>query len=142
MKMLVFDAKGCVVGRLASYTAKKLLTGEQVVIVNAELAVLSGDPVKIVSKYKDRRGIQQKADPDKSAKWPRRPDFLLKRIVKGMLPPHTPRRAAALKRLRVYMGVPKEFEGKGKPVAARKRQDFARRVVTLGFVCERLGWKS
>ncbi|MFH0836307.1 MAG: 50S ribosomal protein L13 [Candidatus Micrarchaeota archaeon] len=140
--MIVFDAKDCVAGRLASYTAKTLLKGEQVVIVNAELAILSGNAVKIVSKYSDRRGIQQKADPEHSPKWPRRPDFLLKRIIRGMLPPHTARRSNAMKNLRVFMGVPKEYEGKGKPVAARKKQDFTRKVITLGFICKKLGWKS
>ena len=83
---LVFEADKAIVGHLAAFTAKKLLEGHAVAIVNSEKAVFSGDARKIVARYQDKRNIQRKDDPDKSPKFPRRPDLFLKRVVFGMLP--------------------------------------------------------
>jgi large subunit ribosomal protein L13 len=41
---MFIDAEDCVAGRLASVAAKELLKGSHVYIVNAEKAVVSGDP--------------------------------------------------------------------------------------------------
>lgn len=137
---LVFDAEDAIIGRLAALTAGKLLTGYTVVIVNAEKSVFSGDEAKITARYQAKRDIQQKADPDKSPKWPRRPDLLLKRVIFGMLP--TSRRNTrkqALRDLRCYLGVPEEYAGKGvKPV--KTVQDLHRRSVTLLKVSRNLGY--
>jgi len=43
--MTVIDANGLIMGRLASNVAKMLLSGEEVSIVNAEQAVISGSKV-------------------------------------------------------------------------------------------------
>ena len=40
----VVDADGAVLGRLASVLAKRLLMGEDIIVVNAEKAVISGSP--------------------------------------------------------------------------------------------------
>ncbi|RLI06236.1 50S ribosomal protein L13, partial [Candidatus Bathyarchaeota archaeon] len=42
MKRSVIDASGLILGRMASIVAKRLLEGEQIEIVNAEKAVVSG----------------------------------------------------------------------------------------------------
>ena len=140
---LVLDADKAITGRLAAYTAKKLLEGHEVVVVNAEKAVFSGNPKKIVARYADKRGIQNKADPDKSPKFPRRPDLFLKKVVFGMLP--TSRRntrKACLHRLRCYMGVPKEFEGKAGKKVIRTADKLSHKPVTIRKVCLALGWQE
>ena len=38
----IIDAEGLIVGRMATYVAKRLLKGEIITIVNAEKAVFSG----------------------------------------------------------------------------------------------------
>ena len=53
--MIVIDATGSVAGRLATAVAKKLLQGETVVIVNAELAIISGDRWKVLDHYEIKR---------------------------------------------------------------------------------------
>ena len=40
--MVVIDATGHVIGRLSSAVAKRLLNGEDVVIVNAEKSLITG----------------------------------------------------------------------------------------------------
>ena len=145
MKMkdeLVFDDEGAVSGRLAALTAGKLLTGYTVVIVNAEKGVFSGNEAKITARYQAKRDIQNKADPDKSPKWPRRPDLLFKRVIFGMLP--TGRRKAreqGMHDLRCYLGVPAGYEGKGvKPV--KTAEDLHGKSVTLLTISRNLGWSK
>ena len=44
MEEMVIDARDAVAGRLASRVSKELLKGKRVYVVNAEKAVVSGDP--------------------------------------------------------------------------------------------------
>jgi len=44
--------------------------------------------------------------------FPRMPDMIVKRTIRGMIPYQTPHGRAAFKRLKCYIGIPKEFEGK------------------------------
>lgn len=108
---LVIDADRRVVGRLASIAAKSLLQGNKVAIINAEKAVISGNKKDIVKKYTTRVNLKEKANPEHSPYWPRRPDMLVKRIIRGMLPYRKPHGKAAYRRLLVFAGVPKAFEG-------------------------------
>ena len=48
---MIIDGDGAVAGRLASTAAKTLLKGEDVIIVNAEKAIITGEP-KITKKIK------------------------------------------------------------------------------------------
>lgn len=111
-KYVVYDAKDKVLGRLASTVAKELLNGKNVAIINAEKAFISGNKLKIAKRYRTRLNLQEKENPEHSPYWPRRPDMLVRRIVRGMLPYHKkPSGRAAYKRLMVFSGVPKELNG-------------------------------
>lgn len=134
----IFDAAGAVVGRLAALVVKRLLAGKRVVILNAEKAVISGDPKGVVERYRLKRGMQNKSDPEHSPKWPRRPDFLYKKIFSGMFP-RKPRGKSAFKNLRIHIGVPSEYAGKKAQQYAVKT-GFAKSI-TLGQICANLGWQ-
>jgi large subunit ribosomal protein L13 len=104
----VIDADGNVLGRLCTDIARKVLDGEEVVVVNAEKAIVTGSREAIFTQYK------QKKDRGKVIHgpfYPRRADLILKRTVRGMLPWDKPRGREAYRKLKVYVGVPKEFEG-------------------------------
>jgi large subunit ribosomal protein L13 len=104
---IVIDAKDKVLGRLASTVAKDLLNGKKVAIVNAELAFVTGNKIALISKYRTRLNLQEKENPEHSPYWPRRPDMLVRRVVRGMLPYHKkPSGKTAYRNLRVFMGVP------------------------------------
>jgi large subunit ribosomal protein L13 len=111
-ELLVYDAQGKILGRLASHVAKSVLQGKEVCIINAESAIISGNRNDIVKKYMTRVNLKEKANPEHSPYWPRRPDLLVKRVVRGMLPYRKPTGKAAYKRLKVYMGMPEEFASK------------------------------
>ncbi len=108
---VVIDANRRIVGRLASAAAKRLLKGEKVAIVNAEKAVISGNRNDIFKRYKTRVDLKEKANPEHSPYWSRRPDMLVKRIVRGMLPYRKAHGKDAYRRLMVFSGMPKAFEG-------------------------------
>jgi large subunit ribosomal protein L13 len=107
--MKVYDASGQILGRIATRIAKDLLKGENVYVVNCEKAVISGDPKVTQRHYLERRW---RGDPHHGPFFPRTPQGIVRRTVRGMLPFHKPRGREAFKRLRVYVGVPDEVKGK------------------------------
>lgn len=102
----VIDASGLILGRMASIVAKRLLSGESIVVVNSEKATLSG---KRLSRVKEARAFLDIGHPKKGPFHPRRPDQIVHRAVRGMLPRRLPKGEMALRRLRVFLGVPAEF---------------------------------
>lgn len=110
---MIFDADGAVLGRLASRTAKALLAGEEVVILNADRSVITGNPQFVKQKYLKKLGI---GSPQHGPHFPKRADMIVRRAVRGMLPYKKEKGLAALRRLRVYSGVPAGIVGEIKPM--------------------------
>ncbi len=106
IQMTVIDAENMILGRLASVVAKRLLKGEEVVIVNAEKSVIIGDKHFIINEYREKRNI---GSVRKGPYYPRMPDRILRRTVRGMLPIKKTSGKEAYRRLKVYLGIPKEY---------------------------------
>jgi large subunit ribosomal protein L13 len=136
-EMIVFDGDGAVLGRLGSRIAKLLLKGEEVHLINAEKIVISGNKNQIVERYRVRRRLRSKQNPEKSPKWPKRPDLLVRRIIRGMLPRKKATGRNAFKRLRVYIGNPKNFENAEKI----ETKELVKKI-TVGELCAELGWRE
>ncbi len=133
----VIDATGAVLGRLASIVAKRLLNGEEIAIVNSEKAIIVGDKDSIKERYKEKREIGSSR---KGPYFPRRADRIVKRTVRGMLPYQQPKGREALKRLKCYIGVPKELEGvEFETIESVKKTPL--RYITVGELSEFLGAK-
>ncbi|MCJ2534140.1 MAG: 50S ribosomal protein L13 [Candidatus Thermoplasmatota archaeon] len=105
----IIDANGATLGRLSTATAKRLLNGEEIAVVNSEKAIISGKKVAIKNRYKQKREVGTYR---KGPFFPRMPDQIVKRTIRGMIPYQTPHGRTAFKRLKCYIGIPKEFEGK------------------------------
>jgi len=105
--MKVYDATDQILGRFATRIAKELVKGENVRIVNCEKAVISGNPKVTEKHYLERR---QRGDPIHGPFYPRTPDGIVRRTIRGMLPSHKPMGREAFKRLRVYVGIPDELK--------------------------------
>lgn len=115
--MKVFDATGTVMGRLSSSVARALMDNEEVVIVNAEKAVITGSKQVLLDKYGHRRERKSIVNPRRHGPfYPRRPDRIIKRAVRGMVPYKKEKGRKALKRLRVYVGTPEELKEEEKIV--------------------------
>ena len=132
--MKIINAEGAVLGRLASSAAKYLLNGEEVNIVNAEKAIVIGSKDMIVEDFLSKIRRRQAR---KGPHYPRRADMILRRTVRGMLPYQSPRGREAYKKLRIYIGVPSEFEGKAEKIEKTEKTPVA--FMTLENISRRLG---
>lgn len=134
--MVVIDADGHVLGRLSTDVAQRILSGEDVIIVNADKALITGGRDVIFSDYK------QKKDRGKIRKgpfYPRRADLIFKRTVRGMIPFDKSRGRSAYRRLKVFVGVPHEYESAKVERIEKAMQVNTSRYITLGEVSAFLG---
>ncbi len=120
-KWYVIDAADQILGKVAVEAARLLRgkhkpiftphvdTGDHVVIVNAAKVRLSGnkETEKIYTSYSGYVGGQKVETPKKVRA--RRPELLVERAVRGMIP-HTRLGRAQLRKLRVYKGAEHEQE--------------------------------
>jgi len=106
---IIIDATGSTLGRLSTNTAKRLLNGEEIAVINSEKAIISGKKPAIKARYKQKREVGTYR---KGPFFPRMPDQIVKRTIRGMIPYQTPHGRTAFKKLKCYIGTPKEFEGK------------------------------
>ena len=109
-KHIVVDGSDLIAGRLSSNVSKLLLQGNHVSIVNCEKIMISGSRKNIIEEYKTFLKIASIIHPKHGPFHPRRPDTIISRMVRGMLPRDKPSGQAAHKRLRAYIGVPKEIK--------------------------------
>ncbi|MEM2869389.1 MAG: 50S ribosomal protein L13 [Thermoplasmata archaeon] len=133
--MALIDAEGAVLGRLASVVAKRLLKGEQITVVNAEKAIVTGSRRDVLGHYRMMRRV---GSTRKGPYYPRMPDRILRRTVRGMLPFDRHKGRSAYKRLSVYIGVPPELE----KVRAEKvgvKPLTSPKYITLGEISKLLG---
>jgi len=142
-QVIIADADGQIAGRLCSKVSKLLLEGNKVVIVNAEKALMSGSRKSILQEYQDWLQIASITHPKHGPFHPRRPDGLLARMVRGMLPRQKSKGIEARRRLRVYVSVPTEFN-KMKMMnfdeaKARKAISY---YLTMGEIASSMGWRA
>jgi large subunit ribosomal protein L13 len=138
---LVIDAERQVLGRMASEAAKKALMGEDVFIVNADKAYVSGNMGAVFTQNLEKLEIKNKGNFNKGPYHPKRPDHYVRKAVRGMLPWKRPRGREAYRRVRVYVGVPEDMLKQNnltmpKKEAPRKK---LRRKVTVAEICKFIG---
>ena len=141
--LVTIDAANCIAGRICSRVSKILLQGKMVSIVNAEKAMLSGNKYATIEAYKKNLEVSSATNPIHGPFHPRRPDTILTRMVRGMLPKRKSNGKVALKKLRVYNGIPEKL----------KKTDFETfddckiskspsYYVTMGEIAKQIGWKG
>lgn len=138
MAEAIIDANGLILGRLASHVAQRLLDGEEIIIVNAEKAVITGGKDDIIAHFRHRRDV---GSGRKGPLYPRTPHMMLKRTVRGMLPFKKPRGRTAYKRLKVHISVPRELEKKKFQTVEGASELSTQRYMTLGEVSQVLGYE-
>jgi large subunit ribosomal protein L13 len=137
------DATNQIAGRLSSKVAKLVLSGKKVVVVNAEKSLISGARTSVVNEWKKKLELSSRVNPIYGPIHPRRPDNILKRMVRGMVPRKKSKGVAAMKRLRVYIGVPEEAAGK--KLSSFQDAAATRPVpvyVTMKDLSKSLGWND
>ena len=136
--MKILDASGCIMGRLASHAAKSLLNGDEIHIINAEKAVISGNKDSVAGEYVEKRQLNH---PRKGPFYPRMPHLMLKRAVRGMIPYQKPRGREAFKRLRVDIGKPSSVGDAKVETVDKTKMNDSTKYVSLGDISKILGAK-
>lgn len=137
------DGTNHILGRLASKVAKLVLSGKRVVVVNSEKILVSGARESVIEEWKSWLEIKSRVNPLYGPIHYRRPDRLFKRVVRGMLPREKPKGKDALKRLKVYVGLPDELSNKS---FERFPEIEAKRPIPLYLsvaeLSKSLGWRD
>jgi large subunit ribosomal protein L13 len=142
-KTTVIDATNCIAGRMCSHVSKLLLQGNRVAIVNAEKAMLSGDRYKTIELYKEHLEINSVTNPIHGPFHPRRPDTILSKMVRGMVPKRKSSGMAAFKRLRVYIGVPEEMRSANtESFSDSKITRPEAYYISVGEIARQIGWNG
>ncbi|MEC7694745.1 MAG: 50S ribosomal protein L13 [Candidatus Thermoplasmatota archaeon] len=148
----VYDATDKILGRLASQVAKEMISArksgrqQRVIIINAEHAIVSGPKSKVLSDYRAKYQLNHAR---KGPFFPRMPDKIIKRTVRGMLPYQKNSSGRnALRDLRVLIGAPSNLSGDELPEdhqwgeTSKIDRKTPEKYVRLGEISSHLGVDS
>jgi large subunit ribosomal protein L13 len=142
-KHIVVDASNCISGRLCSKVSKLLLQGNRVSVVNAEKVMVSGNKYEVIESYKKMLEVSSVTNPIHGPFHPRRPDTIITRMIRGMVPKSKPSGIQAFKRLRVYIGTPEELKNSAmktfEDTKITRQQSF---YISMADVAKQIGWKG
>ena len=131
---VVVDARDCILGRVASEVAQKVLDGERVAVVNAEDAVITGNAEDTMSTYRKRAEVGS----DRGPYYPKRPDRIFKRSIRGMVPYKKEHGREAFENVRVYVGNPYDEDGEVLEGTSLDRLSNIK-FISLGEISAKLG---
>jgi len=137
---VVINADGLILGRMASIIAKRLLKGERILVVNAEKAVISG---KKKMKVMEAKEFLEVGHPGRGPLHYKRPDRILRRTVRGMLPYKQPNGKQAYKKLKVFIGIPDELKNSEMETIEEARSEkLTCPYFTVGELAKEVGWSG
>ena len=142
-KLVVVDASNCISGRICSKVSKLLLQGNRVSVVNAEKVMISGNKYMVIEKYKKDLEVGSVTNPIHGPFHPRRPDTIISKMIRGMVPKRKSSGIQSFKKLRVYIGVPEELKN-----STMKTFDDAKITkpesfyISMNDVAKQIGWKG
>jgi large subunit ribosomal protein L13 len=137
---VLVNAEGLILGRMASKVAKRLLNGEEVTILNAEKAIISG---KRKSKVAEAKEFLEVGAPERGPFHYRRPDKIVKKTVRGMVPFKQPKGKNAFRKLKVFMGIPRDFENLQMITLDEAKATKLRGPhLTLAELAKEIGWNQ
>jgi len=122
----IIDGKNAILGRLASYVAKESLKGEEMIILNCEHIVITGNKKNIKEGFEKKRG--RVGSGQKGPKYSMTNEKIVKRVIRGMLPDHRKGRGKmSYKKIKCYAGVPEKFkEFKMTESGKKKKNKFSK----------------
>jgi len=134
MEKVFIDCDGGAFGRICSLAAKEALKGKEVIMLNCEKAIISGNKENIIKKYLKLRKLGGTSR--KKPIYPKVPYLLVKRCIGGMLPNY--RRGfgkQVFSRIKCYNGFPEEFRNEKIVKTNLKSYD---KFIELKELCERI----
>ena len=137
---MIIDASDKILGRMATFVAKKALQGEKVEVINSEKAVVTGSKSQVLARFKQRkdRGV-----PLQGPYYPKKPEAIVRRSIRGMLPFKKSKGREAFKNVICHVAVPEEL--KDKKLEEIKNANIDKvpnlRYVTIERISQYLGGK-
>jgi|WetSurMetagenome_2_1015567.scaffolds.fasta_scaffold654427_2 large subunit ribosomal protein L13 len=139
---MIIDATDHVLGRMATKAAKLALLGENVIVVNCEKALISGNKRAILGVYRHQEtlGIGM----DKGPFLQKTPERFVRKVIRGMLPHHQAHGREAFARVRCYRKVPAQLVGEKKEVVkdAIRLDSLNAKYISVGEICRIIGDKA
>jgi large subunit ribosomal protein L13 len=136
----VVNADRLILGRMATTVAKRLLMGEKIAVVNAEKAVISGRKGNKVTEAKEFLAV---GGVNRGPYHYRRPDRIVRKTIKGMLPFQKPKGKEAYRRLKVFIGVPEDLKNvKMETVADADSKKLKCSYFSVSQFSKEIGWKQ
>ncbi|MEK6898300.1 MAG: 50S ribosomal protein L13 [Nanoarchaeota archaeon] len=122
--MKIIDGKDAVLGRLAVYAAKEALKGEEIIVVNCNEIIISGNKKDIKEKLEEKR--TKIGSGQRGPKHSRLNYMIVKRVIRGMLPNarRNGRGREAYKKIKCYNEIPREYESSEKIKFNEKKIKF------------------
>lgn len=145
----IINADGHVLGRISTFVAKRALLEDNMIVVNAEKAIISGRKDMVIQKELEKLEIKNKGNYTKGPFHQKRPDKFVRMSIRGMLPWNKDRGREAFSRVMVYIGVPeKEIQNnhnidlkKAKIENLENLKKDVQRYVTVEEICRAIGGK-
>jgi large subunit ribosomal protein L13 len=138
--VIVVNADRLILGRMATTVAKRLLKGEEIAVVNAEKAVISGRKGNKITEAKEFLSV---GGVNRGPYHYRRPDKVVRKTIKGMLPFKKPKGKEAYKRLKVFIGVPEDLKNeKMETVADADSKKLKCSYFSVGQFSKEIGWNQ
>lgn len=135
MAKIIIDATNAIFGRLCSFAAKKALEGNEIIIVNSEHAIITGNKSDIIERYLKLRRMGGTMS-IKGPKYPNVPYMMLKRGIRGMFRDFRwGEGKKAFSRIKCFNGIPEEYKnekmvksGKIKPDKFIELKELSQRI--------------
>jgi large subunit ribosomal protein L13 len=137
---MIIDGTDMILGRIATFAAKHALLGQNVEIINCEEIVITRGRKTVIAHYKRKKSM---GVPSKGPFQPKRPDMLVRKTIRGMIPYKQSKGREAFKKVKCYIGSPEEL--KGEPVKFEKASSDKLpnlNYIKLKKICKELGWQN
>jgi large subunit ribosomal protein L13 len=116
----VIDGKNATLGRMASYVAKEAIKGEEIVILNCDDVMITGNKKDIKETFEQKR--RRVGSGQKGPKHSKLNYKIVKRTIRGMLPNHRKGRGKiAYRAIKCYNDTPEEFKDSKKITFEKKK---------------------
>ena len=107
--MKIIDGTNAILGRLAAYSAKEALKGEEIAIINCRNVIITGGKRSIIEDFEAKR--KRVGSTQGGPKISRTSEKIVKTAIRGMLPNYRHGRGrTAFKKIKCYAGIPEELE--------------------------------
>jgi len=137
---MIIDATDLILGRMAAFAAKQALLGNEVHIINSEKAIITGGKKFLIDRYTQRI---HRGEPHHGPNFPRRPDILVRRSIRGMLPYKQYKGESAFKRIKCYIGEPESLKAGAISIErAHKKNLKNTKFITILELSRHIGYKK